>query len=269
MSNTAPVEPVKDYFFVADHHADPDEVEEACRAQGVPQRQARVRGAAGGIDLDFHGGDRRRVRPAGVRRSQGPRRGRARDLHRHQRAPARHDAAGLPDVRAADPRRGHRGAAGRPARLPGAARVVRVPERGLCPPRDQGRGAHRAGGVRARRPPRRHRGDRQRPAAHRGDVDRDRGRGDPARHRGVGPRGQPPARRGPRADRLRDRPPARVRVPGAVRVQVRAPAAAPGGRRRVHSPQPERGAVVGARRQADARARPTPRWSTAAPARAR
>jgi len=35
MSNTAPVEPVRDYFFVADHHADPEEVEEACRAQGV------------------------------------------------------------------------------------------------------------------------------------------------------------------------------------------------------------------------------------------
>jgi nanoRNase/pAp phosphatase (c-di-AMP/oligoRNAs hydrolase) len=35
MSNTAPVEPVKDYFFVADHHVDRDEVEEACRAQGV------------------------------------------------------------------------------------------------------------------------------------------------------------------------------------------------------------------------------------------
>lgn len=35
MSNTAPVEPVRDFFFVADHHADPDEVEEACRAQGV------------------------------------------------------------------------------------------------------------------------------------------------------------------------------------------------------------------------------------------
>jgi nanoRNase/pAp phosphatase (c-di-AMP/oligoRNAs hydrolase) len=35
MSNTAPVEPVKDYFFVADHHADPEEVEANCRAQGV------------------------------------------------------------------------------------------------------------------------------------------------------------------------------------------------------------------------------------------
>lgn len=35
MSNTAPVEPVRDYFFVADHHADPEEVEANCRAQGV------------------------------------------------------------------------------------------------------------------------------------------------------------------------------------------------------------------------------------------
>ena len=35
MSNTAPVEPVREYFFVADHHADPDEVEKDCRAQGV------------------------------------------------------------------------------------------------------------------------------------------------------------------------------------------------------------------------------------------
>ncbi|HUG52209.1 MAG TPA: hypothetical protein VMR21_01350 [Vicinamibacteria bacterium] len=34
-SNTAPVEPVREYFFVADHHADPEEVEENCRAQGV------------------------------------------------------------------------------------------------------------------------------------------------------------------------------------------------------------------------------------------
>jgi len=35
MSNTGPVEPVDEYFFVADHHADPDEVEENCRQQGV------------------------------------------------------------------------------------------------------------------------------------------------------------------------------------------------------------------------------------------
>ena len=35
MSNTAQVEPVREYFFVADHHADPEEVEANCRAQGV------------------------------------------------------------------------------------------------------------------------------------------------------------------------------------------------------------------------------------------
>jgi nanoRNase/pAp phosphatase (c-di-AMP/oligoRNAs hydrolase) len=35
MSNTGPVEPVREFFFVADHHADPDEVERDCRAQGV------------------------------------------------------------------------------------------------------------------------------------------------------------------------------------------------------------------------------------------
>jgi hypothetical protein len=35
MLSTTGVEPVKDYFFVADHHADPDEVEELCRAKGV------------------------------------------------------------------------------------------------------------------------------------------------------------------------------------------------------------------------------------------
>ena len=35
MSNTGPVEPVDEYFFVADHHADPEEVEANCRAHGV------------------------------------------------------------------------------------------------------------------------------------------------------------------------------------------------------------------------------------------
>ena len=35
MSNTGPVEPVGEYFFVADHHADPEEVEQNCRAHGV------------------------------------------------------------------------------------------------------------------------------------------------------------------------------------------------------------------------------------------
>jgi nanoRNase/pAp phosphatase (c-di-AMP/oligoRNAs hydrolase) len=35
MSNTTGVEPVKEFFFVADHHADPAEVEENCRTRGV------------------------------------------------------------------------------------------------------------------------------------------------------------------------------------------------------------------------------------------
>ncbi|HEY3121801.1 MAG TPA: hypothetical protein VGL15_14340 [Vicinamibacteria bacterium] len=36
-ANTGPVEPVKDYFFVADHHADPEEVERDCQQEGVRQ----------------------------------------------------------------------------------------------------------------------------------------------------------------------------------------------------------------------------------------
>ena len=35
MANTTRVEPVSEYFFVADHHADPDDVEANCRAHGV------------------------------------------------------------------------------------------------------------------------------------------------------------------------------------------------------------------------------------------
>ena len=35
MSSTGGVKPVDDYFFVADHHADPSEVEESCRTHGV------------------------------------------------------------------------------------------------------------------------------------------------------------------------------------------------------------------------------------------
>jgi nanoRNase/pAp phosphatase (c-di-AMP/oligoRNAs hydrolase) len=35
MSNTTPVDAVKEFFFAADHHADPDEVEANCRTQGV------------------------------------------------------------------------------------------------------------------------------------------------------------------------------------------------------------------------------------------
>ena len=52
----------EDYFFVADHHADPDDVEENCRAKGVQAGAAALRGPRGGLDLGLHGGDRRRLR---------------------------------------------------------------------------------------------------------------------------------------------------------------------------------------------------------------
>ena len=35
MASTGGVQPVRDFFFVADHHADPADVEEACRIRGV------------------------------------------------------------------------------------------------------------------------------------------------------------------------------------------------------------------------------------------
>ena len=35
MSNTVRVDPVREFFFVADHHADPEDVERNCRDQGV------------------------------------------------------------------------------------------------------------------------------------------------------------------------------------------------------------------------------------------
>ncbi len=43
MASTGGVQPVLDFFFVADHHADPADVEEACRTRGVKRvRQAFV-----------------------------------------------------------------------------------------------------------------------------------------------------------------------------------------------------------------------------------
>jgi nanoRNase/pAp phosphatase (c-di-AMP/oligoRNAs hydrolase) len=47
MSSTGGVKPVDDYFFVADHHADPAEVEENCRTHGVK----RVRHAYVGLPV--------------------------------------------------------------------------------------------------------------------------------------------------------------------------------------------------------------------------
>ena len=120
------VEPVREYFFVADHHADPDEVEADCRAQGVRSVKLAYVGLPVGSTSTFMA-----VIAAafGVLESVGPegRAAAALGIYTDTSALLHGDhAPGLPDVRAADPRRGHRGAAGRPARLPRAAGVVRA-----------------------------------------------------------------------------------------------------------------------------------------------
>jgi nanoRNase/pAp phosphatase (c-di-AMP/oligoRNAs hydrolase) len=53
MLATTEVEPVTDYFFVADHHADPAEVEENCRAQGVKRVRLPFVGLAVGSTSAF------------------------------------------------------------------------------------------------------------------------------------------------------------------------------------------------------------------------
>jgi nanoRNase/pAp phosphatase (c-di-AMP/oligoRNAs hydrolase) len=47
LGSTGRIDPVSDFFFVADHHADPDDVEEQCRARGVK----RVRHAFVGLPV--------------------------------------------------------------------------------------------------------------------------------------------------------------------------------------------------------------------------
>jgi len=53
MLSTTGVDPVKDYFFVADHHADPAEVEQNCRAKGVRQVRLPFVGLAVGSTSAF------------------------------------------------------------------------------------------------------------------------------------------------------------------------------------------------------------------------
>jgi nanoRNase/pAp phosphatase (c-di-AMP/oligoRNAs hydrolase) len=53
MTNTIGVDPVLDYFFVADHHADPVDVEENCRAKGVKRVQLPFVGLAIGSTSAF------------------------------------------------------------------------------------------------------------------------------------------------------------------------------------------------------------------------
>jgi len=53
MTNTIGVDPVLDYFFVADHHADPVDVEENCKAKGVKRVQLPFVGLAIGSTSAF------------------------------------------------------------------------------------------------------------------------------------------------------------------------------------------------------------------------
>jgi nanoRNase/pAp phosphatase (c-di-AMP/oligoRNAs hydrolase) len=53
MTNTTGVDPVKEYFFVADHHADPADVEENCRAMGVQRVRLPFVGLAVGSTSAF------------------------------------------------------------------------------------------------------------------------------------------------------------------------------------------------------------------------
>jgi hypothetical protein len=55
MLSTTGVDPVADYFFVADHHADPAEVEENCRAKGVKRVRLPFVGLAVGSTSAFMG----------------------------------------------------------------------------------------------------------------------------------------------------------------------------------------------------------------------
>ena len=179
-----PCDPEKDYFFVADHHADPADVEENLREAGVHRIKLPFVGLPVGSTSAFMAalglafGVLDGIGPAGRAAAA------ARHLHRHERAPARRDPARLPDVREADARRRDVGHRRRAARLPRAAGVVRLPRVRLPQPGGDGQRAHRTRRLRARRPPRRDRGDRERAAARREHVHRHLDRG----HRAWAPR---------------------------------------------------------------------------------
>ena len=153
MTNTTGVDPVSDYFFVADHHAEPEDIEENCRLRNVKRRAVALRGAGGGVDVGVHGSGRRRLRRPGDAHPGRARRRGAGHLHGHERTAARGDPPRLQDVRAAHPARGDPDDPRRASRLPGAARVAPLSCRGVQEP-----GGHRghsggAGRVHPRRAP--------------------------------------------------------------------------------------------------------------------
>jgi hypothetical protein len=126
MSNTAPVDPVREYFFVADHHADPEEVEANCRAQGVRGVKLPVRGPARGLDVFVHG---RGGRAFGLLEDLGPKGRAAAALGIYTDTSALLHGSTPLDFRMFESSRAtrRRRSPRRPARLPRAARVVRVP----------------------------------------------------------------------------------------------------------------------------------------------
>ena len=194
---TPGVDPVKDYFFVADHHADPEEVEENCRAKGVRRVRLPFVGlpvgstsafmaviAAAFDVLDELTPAEKAAAALGIYTDTSALLHGATPLDFKMfevltRAEETQDILDeLRDYRVPPEWYAYRAAAFRNQEVTGAVRVA-------------------AGRVRPRRAPRRDRRDRERAAARRGHVDRHHHRGHGARGRGLRARRQPPARPGP------------------------------------------------------------------------
>ena len=144
MLATTGVQPVKEYFFVADHHADPAEVEENCRAKGVKRVRLAFVGLPVGSTSAFMA-----VLAAmfDVLDSLTPAEKAAAALGVYTDTSALlHGSTPLDfqmfEVLTRDG--GDPGHPGRAARLPRAAGVVRLPRRRLPQPGGDGPGARRA-----------------------------------------------------------------------------------------------------------------------------
>ena len=188
------VDPVKDYFFVADHHADPAEVEENCRAKGVRRVRLPFVGLAVGSTsafmavlaaafdvLDKLTPAEKAAAALGIYTDTSALLHGATPLDFKMfevltRSEETQDILDeLRDYRVPPEWYVYRAAAFRNQEVTGAVRVAPV------------------GFVRDAAP-RRDRRDRERAAARRGHLDRHHDRGDDARRRGLGAGGQPTAR---------------------------------------------------------------------------
>ncbi len=261
MLATTGVQPVKDYFFVADHHADPAEVEENCRARGVRRVRLPFVGLHVGSTSAFMAV---LAELFDVLEELTPAERAAAALGIYTDTSALLHGATPLDFKMFEVLTRDGGDAGHPrraARLPRAAGVERLPRRRVPQPGGDGRRARRPRRLRARRAPRRDRRDRDRAAAGRADLDRDRDRRHRARRRGVRAGRQPSARGRPGAHRAGDRLPARGGVPRSLGLPPRPPAAAPRRGRRVRTAHEGAALRVGPRRRVGAggRERPDPR----------